>query len=79
MVPMDKEGVPELELPVKVTVISHPKEKKSKSSIIPAKIIAPNDVDIIHTIDDIPTLRQEGESFDSVVLLFPAENAKEIT
>jgi len=32
---------PKLDLPVQVTVISHPKEKVSKSSIIPAKIIAP--------------------------------------
>ena len=51
MVPIVEEGVPDLPLPVKVTVISHPKEKKSKSSIIPAKIIAPSDVEIIHTAD----------------------------
>lgn len=41
MLPVVEEGVPNLALPVKVTVISHPMEKKSKSSIIPAKIIAP--------------------------------------
>jgi hypothetical protein len=35
---------PHLRLPIKVTVISHPKEKVSKSSIIPAKIVAPEDV-----------------------------------
>jgi len=35
---------PHLRLPVQVTVISHPKEKVSKSSIIPAKIISPEDV-----------------------------------
>ena len=79
MVPMVEEGVPKLSLPVKVTVISHPKEKKSKSSIIPAKIISPDDVDIIHTVDEIPTLRPEGESFDSTVVLFPAENATDVT
>jgi len=51
MLPVVEEGVPNLPLPVKVTVISHPMEKKSKSSIIPAKIIAPNDVEIHHTVD----------------------------
>jgi len=38
----DGKGVPQIELPIAVTVIMHPKEKKSKSSIIPSKIIAPN-------------------------------------
>ena len=42
MVPvMETSGFPELDLPINVTVISHPKEKKSKSSIIPSKIICP--------------------------------------
>jgi hypothetical protein len=35
---------PKLNLPVKVTVIAHPTEKTSKSSIIPAKLVAPTDV-----------------------------------
>jgi hypothetical protein len=35
------EPTPRLDLPVAVTVIAHPKEKVSKSSIIPAKILAP--------------------------------------
>ena len=41
------EPTPHLRLPVKVTVISHPKEKVSKSSIIPAKVVAPEDVTIL--------------------------------
>ena len=32
---------PQLDLPVKVTILSHPKEKKSKSSVVPVKILAP--------------------------------------
>jgi hypothetical protein len=79
MIPMVEQGVPKLSLPVKVTVISHPKEKKSKSSIIPAKILAPDDVEIIHTVEDIPVLREEGESYDSTVVLFPADNATDVT
>jgi len=42
--------LPRLNLPVDVTVIRHPKEKKSKSSIIPSKLIAPDNVEILHTI-----------------------------
>ena len=72
------DDVPQLDLPFKVTVISHPKEKKSKSSIIPSKIIAPSQVEIVSTTD-APVLREEGEPEDSVVLLFPSENAKEMT
>jgi DTW domain-containing protein YfiP len=79
MVPIKEHGVPRMRLPIKVTVISHPKEKKSKSSIIPAKIIAPEDVEIIHTVEDIPTLLEEGDSYDSTVLLFPAEDAKDVS
>jgi hypothetical protein len=42
---------PLLELPVDVTIIRHPKEKRSKSSVIPSKIIAPKNVEILHTIE----------------------------
>jgi hypothetical protein len=31
--------------------IRHPKEKRSKSSVIPSKILAPDNVEILHTID----------------------------
>ena len=78
MVPVKEHGVPKMRLPIKVTVISHPKEKKSKSSIIPAKIIAPEDVDVIHTVEDIPVLRGPDDPYDSVVVLFPSDSAKDI-
>lgn len=42
---------PSLRLPIKVTVISHPKEKVSKSSIIPAKVVASEDVEILQTTE----------------------------
>jgi len=52
MVPLNPvEELPQLKLPVDVTVIRHPKEKKSKSSIIPSKLIAPDNVEILHTIE----------------------------
>ena len=75
---MDTSGFPELNLPINVTVISHPKEKKSKSSIIPSKIICPNQVEIINTTE-VPELRAENEPEDSVVLLFPSAYATEMT
>ena len=49
---------PQLELPVKVTVISHPKEKVSKSSILPAKIVSPTTVEILSTTD-VPKFAEE--------------------
>jgi hypothetical protein len=53
VVPLNKdaEEVPRLDLPVDVTIIRHPKEKRSKSSVIPSAIIAPNNVEILHTIE----------------------------
>lgn len=75
---METSGFPQLTLPINVTVISHPKEKKSKSSIIPSKIICPNQVEIVSTTD-APVLRGDEEPEDSVVLLFPSDSAKEMT
>ena len=69
---------PKLQLPVDVTIISHPKEKKSKSSSIPQMVIAPDNIKLISTAD-APVIRQPEDSYDSVVLLFPGEYAKEMT
>jgi hypothetical protein len=88
MIPVnDRSEIPQLELPVDVTIIRHPKEKKSKSSVIPSKILAPNNVEILHSLDapDLITdkIRSEAETeedvYDSVVLMFPTDDAKEIT
>lgn len=69
--------IPKLELPIQVTVLRHPKEKLSKSSIVPAKVLAPDHVTIRHDLS-IEPLRKEGETFDEVVLLFPADDAKDV-
>jgi len=63
---------PRLRLPIKVTVISHPKEKVSKSSIIPAKVVASEDVEILQTTE-VPAF---SEPTDEIVLLFPADDAR---
>lgn len=58
--------------------LRHPKEKISKSSIVPSKIIAPENVEIRHELDIEPFIK-EGESIDSVVLLFPTDDAISLT
>ena len=52
--------MPKLDLPVKVTILSHPKEKKSKSSAIPVKILAQEHIDFVSAIE-APDLVGEGE------------------
>lgn len=63
---------PQLNLPIKVTVVTHPNEKK-KSSIVPAKVLAPNDIDILFTHTEVPKFT---EASDEIVLLFPGNDAK---
>jgi len=58
--------------------LRHPKEKISKSSIIPSKIVSPDQVEIKHEMEISP-IRSDEEPFDSVVLLFPADDAKDIS
>lgn len=66
---------PHLRLPIQVTVICHPKEKVSKSSILPAKLVAPEDVEILSTTE-VPAFK---EPTDEIVLLFPGDDAKQMT
>jgi len=63
------EGFPQLDLPVKFSVVKHPKEKIGKSSIIVSKIIGGEKVEIISQL--------EFPDFDveNTVLLFPDETA----
>jgi hypothetical protein len=44
---------------------------------VPSKILAPDHVEIRHDLEIAP-LRQEDQSFDEVVLLFPAEDANDV-
>jgi DTW domain-containing protein YfiP len=60
-----------------VTVLRHPKEKLSKSSIIPSKIISPDHVEIRHDLSIAP-IRLESDPYDSVVLLFPSPDAVDV-
>ncbi|CDW75755.1 UNKNOWN [Stylonychia lemnae] len=84
----DLATVPRVDLPIEVTVyiyllelyfnrLRHPKEKISKSSIVASKIVAPEKVQIVHEMD-ISSLRDDDEDYDSVVLLFPTDDAQEV-
>lgn len=58
--------------------IRHPKEKASKSSIIPSKILAPDHVEIRQDMQ-VDVIRGIEDPFDSVVLLFPSEDAVDVS
>ncbi len=72
LLPVTKSKIPKLNLPIKVTVICHPKEKVSKSSILPAKLLAPDDVEIIQSTE----APKFDDNYDQTVLLFPGDDAK---
>ena len=70
--------MPRLDLPVNVTILSHPKELKSKSSVVPVKILAPDQVDFVIS-EEVPDFLADGAKQDEVAVLFPGENAVEVT
>ena len=71
--------LPKLDLPVKVTLLSHPKEKKSKSSVVPVKILAQEHVDFVSSADAPDLLLGSDLEVDQVAILFPGESATEVT
>ena len=70
--------IPRLELPIKVTILSHPKEKKSKSSVVPIKILSPEHVDFITNIE-APNFLEDGTDPKDIAVLFPSDDAIEVT
>ena len=70
--------IPRLELPVKVTILSHPKEKKSKSSVVPIKILSPEHVDFISNAE-VPNFLEDGTDPKDIAVLFPSDDATEVT
>ncbi|CAG8504682.1 12529_t:CDS:2 [Dentiscutata erythropus] len=67
----DSKDLPRVKLPIKVDVIKHHKEKDGKSTVAHAKIIAPDDVEII-SYSQMPKI----ENPDRLLLLFPGPNSK---
>jgi len=73
MIPIGNEVVdviPKVRCPVKVIVIQHPKELKSKSTAIHAKILSPDDVMIYQYPEIPPEINQE-----SSIILYPSADA----
>lgn len=64
--------MPRVFLPLKVSVLQHPKEKPEQSSINSAKIFAPEQVEIYKT-KEITEIKLDP---NDTVLLFPREDAK---
>lgn len=88
MIPLnDRSEIPQLKLPLDVTIVRHPKEKKSKSSVIPVKVLAPDNVEILHIIEVpeqvtekyVASDASDQEKYDSVVLMFPSDDAIEVS
>ncbi|CAG8779342.1 396_t:CDS:2 [Cetraspora pellucida] len=67
----DSSELPRVKLPVKIDVIKHHKENDGKSTVAHAKIIAPDDVEII-SYSQMPKI----ENPDRMLLLFPGPNSK---
>ena len=59
--------------------IRHPKEKKSKSSVISSKVLAPDNVEILHEIEIPEEVIGKDKERGEVVLMFPSEQAKDIS
>eukprot|EP00040_Diaphanoeca_grandis_P025770 m.143245 g.143245 ORF g.143245 m.143245 type:complete len:288 (-) comp30305_c0_seq1:202-1065(-) len=68
------QDIPSVNLPIKVDVIKHANERNSKSTAVHAKLVAPTHV-TIHTFPEIP----EFEDRDSTVLLYPCEEAVDLS
>ncbi|RKP09122.1 DTW domain-containing protein [Thamnocephalis sphaerospora] len=68
----DRSEIPTVQLPVKLDVVKHVKEKDGKSTAVHAKILAPDDVEIHAYPDNVPDYDCSGRT----LLLFPGEDAR---
>ncbi|KAG0169825.1 DTW domain-containing protein 1 [Apophysomyces sp. BC1034] len=76
VVGMSQSDVPRLRLPVHLDVIKHEQEVDGKSTAIHARIIAPEDVDIL-TWSSMSSYKQNNDDESSrTLLLFPGPDAK---
>ncbi|XP_077990726.1 tRNA-uridine aminocarboxypropyltransferase 1-like [Glandiceps talaboti] len=62
--------VPQVELPIKLDIIKHPKELEGRSTAVHAAVLAPSSV-TVHVYPRIPELEEK----DKVVLVFPSSSA----
>ena len=54
-------------------------EKKSKSSVIPTKILAPDNIEILHEVEIPSKVLADQKEKGEVVLMFPSDEAKDIS
>ncbi|KAJ1981368.1 hypothetical protein H4R35_000759 [Dimargaris xerosporica] len=71
VVNVEPSAIPEVALPVNLTILKHPKEKDGKSTAVHAKIIAPHQTQIL----DFPSENTTLPDPDRSVLLFPSPDA----
>ena len=67
------ENIPRVNLPINFTILKHPGEKMSKSSIIASKVICPDNIEINNTLEVCDF------DVDSTILLFPKDDSVPIT
>ncbi|KAJ2558133.1 hypothetical protein EV175_000938 [Coemansia sp. RSA 1933] len=67
--------IPTIRLPFKLDIIKHPKEINGKSTALHAKVIAPEDVEIVSYSEGC----MSGVDTSRTVLLFPGPDAKNIS
>jgi hypothetical protein len=71
MIPMgDPTLIPNVKLPSKVIIIQHPRELKSKSTAVHAKVLSPDFVEV-YQYPSIPDFL----SYDNCVILYPSKEA----
>eukprot|EP01080_Neovahlkampfia_damariscottae_P009446 gene9446-1652_t len=71
MIPMNNtEQIPNVKLPIKVIIIQHPKELKSKSTAIHAKILSPDNVEI-YQYPEMPDFLTNENS----MILYPSKDS----
>ncbi|KAJ2189464.1 hypothetical protein IW139_002458 [Coemansia sp. RSA 353] len=66
--------LPQIRLPFKLDVVKHPNELDGKSTAVHAKIVAPQDVDIITFTDTC----LDGVDVQTTALLFPGPDAQDV-
>jgi len=68
----DSDLIPKVNLPLQVDIIHHPKEQRSKSTAIHARILAPENVSIF----EFPEFPDYSQQTEHTLLLFPSPNAE---
>ena len=70
--------IPQVSLPIQIKIIKHSQEANSKSTSIQAKLLAPNDIEIVdYNYDKFTGLVERFDDINTVIL-FPSEKATDL-